>query len=281
MSKPLTIIFVQLDIGHENVAQLDAAIECAKMWSPRSNLVVITDMPHKWSDQCETACVKEYFDKAESFAAIYKHTSQLSEWFEVVCIYRWCIMLDYCKRHGITHIFHADSDVLIFSDLEEERKKWADCEYTLSRDHNGSYQGGNAFFSVKALEAFVAYIFSRDGAGGNDMGLLGEFANKFPNIRRGDTSDIIQGATGDHHLQTGWHQYAEGPVESNGHPSKKLSWRYGQPYAEISSEYKSKLLDVQPPCSIVEKGVRMLFLHCWGVHKSRMREYVKKSKASL
>lgn len=279
--KPLTIVFVQFDLNHANPPQLDAAIECAKTWSPRSNLVVITDTPDKWSHLCETACVKEYFDKAESYERIYKHTSQLSAWFEIVCIYRWCIMLDYCKRNGITHIFHADSDVLIFSDLEEERKKWADCEYTLSRDANGSYQGGNAFFSVKALESFVAYIFSRDGNGGSDMGLLGEFVNKFPNIKRGETSDIIQDAAGDHHLQTGWHQYAEGPIESNGHPSKKLTWRFGQPYAQISKEYESKLLAIHPPCSIVEKGVRMLFLHAWGIHKQRMWEYVNKSKASL
>lgn len=265
----LTIIFLQIEMaGHGNPAMLDAAIECAKLWSPKSNIAVITDTPEKWAHLCECHCIHEYWDLADRYTPMYKHTSQLSANFEAHCIQRWMVMLQFMRKHKLDRIFHADSDVLIFSDLETERKKWENCEYTLSTDAtNGCKQGGNAFMSLKAIEAFVAYVFSRDGTGGNDMGLFVEFANKFTNLKRGETTDIIDEVAGDHHLQCELWKYQSDLRLFNGHESKRIQWINGQPYA-----FRRDL--------VLDPAVRMMWLHCWGGHKQRMREYLSISRES-
>lgn len=282
--KPLTIIYVHKEIGNGNAPQLDAALEAARIYSPTSRLVCITDEPGRYAHLCETFCIHEYWDLADSYAPVYKHESQLSPAFERTAIQRWLVIAQWVNKHGGEvagaergkvaggRYFCADSDVLIFSDLERERLRWEQCDFTLSSDpkHPGLRQAGSIFVSGEVLWALALYLFKRDGHGGNDMALWSAFAASRPDLKRGETTEIIDGATGDHHLQYFlWQFEGDGIVKKNGMESKKLWWRMGQPYAELKSKVQGSKVQGQ------DGMVRLLWLHCWGRHKQLMNFHLE------
>lgn len=267
---PLTIIFVQKEIGNGNVAQLDAALESARLHSPNSRVVAITDEPHLYAHICESFCINEYWDLADSYRPMYRHESQLSPQFEMMAIQRWLVVWEFVRKQKIQQFFSGDADVMIFSDLEKERHRYSDCDFTLSTD--GAIpdfrQAGSMFCNRATLEAFALYLFERDGHGGNDMRLWTDFSTANPQFKRGENNEVKDGARGDHHMMYEfWEFESDGIKHANlkNLESKKIQWRAGQPYC------KNKSGDM----------IRLLWLHQWGIWKRLMQFTLQCSRDSL
>ncbi|MEI0531386.1 hypothetical protein R4I97_07485 [Brachyspira pilosicoli] len=110
---------------------------------------------------------KEYF-KYSSFVDIkkvikeesiefknkYIHLGKSNPNYEMFCMQRWIILKDFMKEYNIRECFHIDSDILLFSDLNEALNPFN--KYNISLAHN---LGLSMYIKdVKVLEEFSKYL---------------------------------------------------------------------------------------------------------------------------
>jgi len=119
--------------------------------NPLANIFLIGDNGNRnISDFVKHYNIDDYFASALKLENVYQHFSCNSVEFELFCIQRWFVLLDFIKANKIEKFFYADSDVLIFSDLAREWSKFSNFSFTLS---SGAC-GHNSFeFSSKGTKS--------------------------------------------------------------------------------------------------------------------------------
>lgn len=68
--------------------------------------------------------ISDYSNYANDFAKIYVHKSMWKYEYELICIQRWLIFLEYMEKHNIEYCWQVDSDVLVFCDLIDYANKY-------------------------------------------------------------------------------------------------------------------------------------------------------------
>src|SRR5262249_32436194 len=163
--------------------------------------------------------------------------------FEFFCIYRWLVLSCFCERNGIQGLFHADSDVLIYSSMADIAKALDDCEAAISWGRSAHA----SFWTAKALSEFSDFIVStyrrKDGlrfrelaafhnafvrerrpGGVSDMTLINLF---FRDRRCVDLTQTISGGTFDHNINMSDNRNIEFEMFRG---IKRLTWRNSIPY---------------------------------------------------
>ncbi len=125
----------------------------------KNDIILLTDNLDKTKvflkNIIEIESIENYFDFSKNFEQIYKHMSHIAYEFEIFCIQRWFILLEYIKKNSIENICHIDSDVMVFSNLIEYFKKnlsWSEFNYVGSCWHV-------FFWNIIWLEKFKNFVF--------------------------------------------------------------------------------------------------------------------------
>lgn len=86
--------------------------------NPHSSLILISDQKYDHLDFVKQYDICNYSEKASQFKNIYKHMSKCTYSFELAAFQRLLILGEFMSKENIQDSFSFDSDVLIYSDLE-------------------------------------------------------------------------------------------------------------------------------------------------------------------
>jgi hypothetical protein len=75
--------------------------------------------------------MNRYCRQAVEFQKIYKHYSPNGFIYERFCFLRWFLLRDFMLAHGLKHVLHLDSDVLLYVDVNAEHANWKDFDLSL------------------------------------------------------------------------------------------------------------------------------------------------------
>lgn len=107
-----------------------------KRTNPYSKIFLISDKNYKKYSQYSTFIdiSKISSEEAKSFKEKYIHLGKSDPNYEMFCMLRWILLRDFMREYNINECLHIDSDILIFSDLENALKHFSD--YKISLAHN-------------------------------------------------------------------------------------------------------------------------------------------------
>lgn len=120
-----------------------------------SNIVVLSDTDKQESGIAFRDYTKWKIDEIKPFSKSYEHLNTTPVDYELFCYLRWFIILQYMRSENLDVIIHLDSDVLLFSNPDEEFEKYKYFEFTLI--HRSA--GCTSFFTRKGLENFCEFLF--------------------------------------------------------------------------------------------------------------------------
>ncbi len=101
------------------------------------------------------------YDKSElcaDFEKNYKHFSPNPYNYELFCLKRWFVALDFLKKNNLAECFCVDSDVLVYDDLNNLSGLLADKDFSVIR-FTGEFAGPQcSYFKREALERYCNFI---------------------------------------------------------------------------------------------------------------------------
>ena len=138
-----------------------ACIKKAKLHNSNSEIILVGDAsnsdltPYHFNIDCkQSPIVKDVM----SFRKIYAHNSGLSSRFERFCIERWLLVRNLMHHLNIDKCCAIDSDVLIFSDVEQAAREVPECAMSFGRwDNKMLLPHFNLIQDRKALESFCSF----------------------------------------------------------------------------------------------------------------------------
>jgi hypothetical protein len=137
----------------------------AKFISPKSEVVLIGN--DSGSEELEAKPLEALISKdIINFQQSYKHLSSNSEKFELFCWLRWFYLLEYMRRERVQSVLHLDSDVLLFSSMEDIETNYSEialnCAFSIPKQEFYSYEwcasGHISYWTIEALEEFCDFI---------------------------------------------------------------------------------------------------------------------------
>lgn len=249
-------------------------VKQARRWNPRSEIVVLSDLPRPELRRVATVVsLDRYLDGAAKLARIYQHLSGNSPSFELFCFQRWFVLREYLAAHPAERLVHLDSDVLTFVSFDSEFARLGSFDVGIV-----GFQGpqsmliANAAF-IPALCDHITRLFAEESAQLATM--YAEWKTKTDNtavsdmhalhtlLAKGAFRQIDLAVVRDDMAYDGVIHEAEGYALADG--QKLLAWRRGQPWG------------------MLEKGgalVRFATLHCQGPSKHRILEHFQARDAS-
>lgn len=254
----LTIAFFHL--GYEPYQHY--TLQLAMERTPRAKVVLLTDTPSGYPKGVEVVDIrKKYEADIAAFKACYEHRSTNSYMFEHSSLLRWIIYADWWKENACNSIFVADSDVMIFSDLYEERKAWLKYDYTLSQGTAGGQSFWNNPGALEKLRKLILFVYTypddrkarsilghydnlqKAGLPGGvcDMTFL-DFLRRRSGYRCGETIEPTASGMLDHNILM-----AQG-FEHDG-TRKVVRWKDGTPYCRHNNGQDVKMHTLHMSCS--------------------------------
>ncbi|QEF96257.1 hypothetical protein Mal15_02840 [Stieleria maiorica] len=234
MKRP--IVFVHCGRGEH----LHLATRQAKLHNPDSPIVLLGDDSNRslrFVDQ--HYCTSDYFDAAARFAERYAHHSRNRVDWERFCFERWFILNEWMDKQGCQSAWIFDSDVLVYSDLDDVAGHFADdaLAYCSCSGHAmlvAKRSGLHAFCrfcesmyepAAEKQQRLVDYAKSQlelDGQGVSDMTALVWFREESP-LPIGNLSYPTDGRFFDDNICL-----SQGYEVAD---RKRIRWRDGVPYA--------------------------------------------------
>ena len=127
-----------------------------KETNKNANIFLISDKEYKEYFKYSSFVDIKKVIKEESieFKNKYIHLGKSNPNYEMFCMQRWIILKDFMKEYNIKECFHIDSDILLFSDLDEALNPFN--KYNISLANN---LGLSMYIKdVKVLEEFSKYL---------------------------------------------------------------------------------------------------------------------------
>ena len=95
----------------------------AKQTNPNTRIILLGDESNKhYKIIAEHFYCDDFLNGTEQLKKVYRHKSQWGQDFEYVCIERWFILLNFMEKTGLESAILLDSDILVYSDLNQVRK---------------------------------------------------------------------------------------------------------------------------------------------------------------
>lgn len=130
------------------------SIDSLRRRSPETEIHLITDSGEK-HDGVISHDMNEYFGMAADLACHYEHMSTNPHDFELACLQRWPVILEFVRRHGMQRFVVTDWDVLSFCDYQKEIERYSKYDFTYQ---NKISIGFSIWNSQAPLEWLVSYI---------------------------------------------------------------------------------------------------------------------------
>jgi hypothetical protein len=119
------------------------------------NIVVLSNRDGQEGDVKFVDYSKMKVHEIKAFTKLYEHLNTTPYDYELFCYLRWFIILQYMRDNQLDVILHIDSDVLFFSNPDEEYEKFKYFDFTLI--HRSA--GCTSFFTRDGLERFCEFLF--------------------------------------------------------------------------------------------------------------------------
>jgi len=112
------IIFIHKSNSH----YLPYSLYQIRASNPKNPIYFIGDKSNSgFSDLVQHHLITDYSHLADAFAPNYKHYSENGFDYEIFCILRWFILLEFMQKHKIERCLYIDSDILYFADAATEQ----------------------------------------------------------------------------------------------------------------------------------------------------------------
>ena len=229
-----------------NSDYLQHTLKQAVSTNPNSRVILIGDeFNEEYSSIVEHYPFDDYFSDVWDFKKIYVHLSTNDAAYEMICIVRWFIMKDFCKKHNIDKFFYCDSDVMLYSDITKEQKKFKDYRCTLTHNTSAGISFINEISVLEEYHKLCLDIYSK-----RDMHNFNKCALHYQNLQNsnrpggvcdmtlwgiyrvignpgdyGETSAIVKNTTFDHNING-----PDGYEIEDG--IKKVYWKGTTPYCK-------------------------------------------------
>ncbi len=138
------------------MSHLNCALLQARLWNPERSICVITDEEPSALlavPGIEIIHPEPFSSGARELREVYRHFSSNPEHFERACLERWFILRDFLRDRKLASAWHFDSDVMLYTDLQEETARAEEVDFTLTRR-----SGHSSYFKLPALEKFCEFI---------------------------------------------------------------------------------------------------------------------------
>lgn len=210
-----------------------------------------------------------YMGSANEFAGIYRHHSTNGYDYELFCLQRWFILLDFMRKHEFEKCLYLDSDVLYYSNTEKESDRFNEFQLSVlykspHTNYVNGYDGLESFcdfisgaytgpISETLLNAYLTEHYMEHGQVGgiSDMTFFLHYKRAHPE-RVADLSEVKDETTYDITFDT------PNGFEMRG-KHKFITWKLGVPYVrELATG----------------KLIKFATLHFQGENKKVMREYL-------
>ena len=237
-------------------------LESLRGFHPHKRIIVIGDDYNRMGPelQIEYRQWNHYTSDALFLRRSYEHLSINPYPFELLCLERWFVLHEFCKKEAVHELIHLDSDVLCFDSLDDLEPEM--------RRHDAmtcGVQAGVGYFKVQALSRLCDTIqeFYADfkslpelrGRNVNDMLFCGYVAETdgWGNFLSLDVDGII-----DNHIRT-----SDGYEMKDG--VKAFEFHNGHPYAIRESD---------------RRKVRFRTVHFQGPSKCLIRVFAERAAES-
>ena len=95
-------------------------------------------------------------NEAKQFEQIYEHLSVNSYDYELFCFQRWYIILNFIQKHKLNHFLCLDSDVILYSNVNEVFGGFLDYDFTICKEMIPCF----TLFNAESLNKFCNYMTS-------------------------------------------------------------------------------------------------------------------------
>lgn len=153
----LPIVFLH----KSNSDYLQYSLGQAKSTNPHSTVYLLGDQSNAVYDFVQHHQMRDYFEGARSFSDIYRHYSTVGFELELIWFQRWFVLRDFLRAHNLRECLYLDSDVMLYTDVTEDRKKFAHFDFTLCWHTIGCVVFLNRVEGLEAFCQFVTDIFSK------------------------------------------------------------------------------------------------------------------------
>ncbi len=202
-----------------------------------ANIFLISDREYKeYSKYSIFVDIKKVTkEEAVNFKNKYIHLGKSNSSYEMFCMQRWIILKDFMKEYNINQCFHMDSDVLIFSNLDEALIPF--CKYNISLAHNLALT--MYIKDIQVLEEFSKYLLFKY----SDEKELNKLKNMYYNTDR--VNNGVAGSISDMDLSREFFSNFNLPVgnlsEIENDSIFDSAIVYGDPYFEMLKKEKYQM----------------------------------------
>jgi len=227
-------------------------LESIRRFTPNAKITVLGD--EETAQHIECLPIGDFMAGANAFASVYKHNSPNPAPFELKCFQRWFVLAEFARSRNLTEFWSFDWDVLVFTDLAAENLRVG-----MSTPLHVFYCRKLNWLETWLEQITEAYRFENcaysqwvaNWQRGNWLTVCDMYIayHTLPHL---DAMSVSGLSHWDHNLATDDGAFEVGPQ------GKTLTWADGKPYARHSSG----------------SWVRLNCLHCWGVHKGKLGEYL-------
>ncbi|CAA6605209.1 hypothetical protein MTBLM1_50035 [Rhodospirillaceae bacterium LM-1] len=193
--------------------------------SPATPLVVLGDSTNAF-EPCQHMPLSRRAASAWAFLDRYRHASENDFVYEAFCLMRWFFLLDWASVAGVDRLAAADSDLLLFCDVERElvpRMKGLDLAFT------GELGPHLALLTRKGLSDLCGFFMDAYADGAPDIGSLVSDMMLLPHFLKdrqwADLSQIEAGCRVDMNMRLPEGFRMAGQI-------KQISFRQGQAFAK-------------------------------------------------
>jgi len=196
MKKDIPVIFVHKNNIKQDSSYVKYSVLQALKYN--NNIVFISDLELDIQHPNLKKIDLEYTQKCKQLETDYVHMSTNGREFEMFCMQRHFITLNYMQKNGYKHAFYSDSDSLLFTNIENEYNNYFK-NYDITLTLGGC--GAACYVKSEALEQITDNILYTYGdkdskdyrwfvkvyntkreksqpGGISDMNFLSNFANK-------------------------------------------------------------------------------------------------------
>ena len=255
-----------------------------------SRVVLLGDNTNTNLDVEHYDCTNFQSKDIEEFVKSYKHMSTNNLNFEILCFVRWFFIRDFMKNTKTSVCFHADSDLLVYSDLSSVWSEFSDYRYCLMKPEDlpeenfrWSASGHNSFWTYDGICEFCNFLLDQykspekleelmdkwryhidnDKPGGVcDMTLIWRFIKHKGEENVGILSEVTNGSTFDDNISDPNNRKVDEYELDLDLGIKKITFEKGRPYG-YNNHYKEK--------------VKFHTLHMQGPKKALIRDFLNET----
>ena len=244
----------------------------ARKTNPNAKIYLLGDDTNKGLGIAEHVQYLAHAKSALAFTKIYRHMSLNGIEFELFCMQRWFMLHEFMVARGIPRCFMMDSDVMLYTDMAVEYRRFYQHKFTV----NSHWGGGNSYVTVEGvkelcdimyscydgsdpyltaqMESLFALVQIYEKAGGiSDMCFVHTLFERNP-YTIGETSCVQDGTAFDHNIKSAL------PVWEGEGGIKKIYWKGNVPYCRRA---------------IDGMEVRFALLHFQGDAKPMMERFLR------